>query len=69
MLRLVAQGLSNAELNNILAASVIFNASPVTVDGSVAITTAAYPVRFPLRVCSMYRRPFSTVNSMSIAES
>ncbi len=32
---------------------------------STAILIAALAVRFPLRVCSMYRRPCSTVNSMS----
>ena len=32
---------------------------------STAILTAARPVRFPLRVCKMNKRPFSIVNSKS----
>ena len=38
-LGLAGFGLSNAELNNIFAAKLIFNASPVTVDGPVNLTS------------------------------
>ena len=57
-------GLSGSELNNINAASVVFNASPVTVDGAVNITSMG---SFTLNATSLeVNNNFATSGALSL---